>query len=398
MGKQTMPAPIIDANPEVLAWARVSIGLERDAAAKKIGVDTLVLRYWEEGVETDDVRGPTLGQLRRMAQAYKRPLAALLLPEPPPTDNVVKADFRLLPQNQNKSWSPELRVALRRVQMQRSVAEELAEAEGETPPPSDLSIALVQNPEAVGESIRLWLGTPRRGTHESFLRQWIALIEEKNILVTQIQRVSLEEMRGCSISDQPFPAIILNGADSQNGKTFILMHELAHILLRIGGLCDLEDKRSQIASEKERIERFCNQVAAALLMPREDLLGHLRGRPVDPLQSAELLQELAGMYGVSREAMLLRLISLNQASWEDYAQMKPHFEEMYEKRNSAKENDKGGGPTYYTMKVRDFGRRYINTVLDAYYRQEITNVDLARYLNMKANKVADLEATMGAQR
>ena len=398
MGKQTMPAPIIDANPEVLEWARVSIGLAREAAAKKIGVDTLVLRYWEEGVETDDTPGPTLGQLRKMAEAYKRPLAALLLPEPPPTENVVKADFRLLPQNQNRSWSPTLRVALRRVQMQRSVAEELAEAEGETPPPLDLSIALAQAPEALSEAIRSWLGTPRRGTNERYLRQWIELIEEKNILVTQIQRVDLEEMRGCSISGPPFPAIILNGADSQNGKTFTLMHELAHILLRIGGLCDLEDKQFRLTSEKERIERFCNQVAAAVLMPRDDLLGHLRGRPIDALQPAGLLQELADMYGVSREAMLLRLVSLNRASWEDYAQMKPHFEEIYEQRKSVKENDKVGGPTYYTMKVRDFGRRYINTVLDAYYRQEITNVDLARYLNMKANKVADLEASMGAQR
>lgn len=393
-----MPTVTVDTSPTVLEWARQSIGLPLDVAAKKIGVDSVVLQHWEEGSPSEEIKGPTIGQLRKMAETYKRPLAALLLPNPPVVNDAIKTDFRLLPQNQDRSWSPQLHIALRRVQMQRSVAEDLAEVNGETPEPLDLTISLSQNPDSLGQEIRSWLGIPRRTANESFLRQWSELIELKNILVTQVQRVPLEEMRGCSISDYPFPVIILNGSDSQKGKTFTLMHELAHVLLNLGGLCDLEDKTRHITNDTERIERFCNQVAAAILMPREDLRERLRGQPANVVKSDEYLYQLADVYGVSREAMLLRLVSLNWASWEDYFQAKPHFEEIYEERKKAKQESKGGGPTYYTMKVRDLGRRYINTVLEAYYREDINNAELARYLDMKADKVGGLEATLGDQR
>jgi Zn-dependent peptidase ImmA (M78 family) len=392
-----MPAFTVNTNPAVLEWARESLGLPREAAAKKIGVDHIVLRYWEEGAETDEIKGPSLAQLRRMAEVYKRPLAALLLPKPPEADNPVKTDFRLLPQNQGKSWSPELRVALRRVQMQRGVAEYLAEIAGEIPPSIDLIIALTDDPEKVGGLIRGWLGQPGGNTADNSLGKWIELIEAKTILVTQIQRVRLEEMRGCSISDRPFPAIILNGADSQNGKVFTLLHELAHILLRAGGVCDLEDQHRQPMSDHERVERFCNQVAATTLMPRAELLGHLRAIAATPGMEwpDKQLAALADRYAVSQEALLLRLVSLNWASWDVYFARRPHYLKVYDERKREKEQGRNGGPNYYTLQVRDFGRRYINAVLDAYYRQEITNVDLARYLNIKVNKVSELEATLG---
>ena len=393
-----MSALSVDTTPDVLEWARQSIGLSIEVAAKKIGVDTIVLRYWEAGAETDDIKGPTIGQLRKMAEAYKRPLAALLLPEPPPAADLVGADFRLLPRNQDRAWSPELRVALRRVRMQRGVAGDLADLAGELPEPLALTIDLDQAPEALGETIRAWLGTPQWVAKDSDLRQWIEQIESKGILITQVQRVSLEEMRGCSIGEQPFPVIVLNGADSQKGKTFTLMHELAHILLHTGGLCDLEDRTRHISSAKERIERFCNQVAAAILMPREELLGHLRSYPAGIVKSDDVLRQLAEGYGVSREALLLRLVTLGWASWDDYFRAKPHFEEIYEARGKSGQEDKGGGPTYYTMKVRDLGRRYISTVLEAYHREDINNAELARYLHIKVNHIAALEATLGEQR
>ena len=115
----------VDAAPDVLEWARKSVGLTRAQAAKKLNVRELQIEEWEEGA--DD---PSIAQLRRMAEAYKRPLAVLLLPAPPQDFEPIR-DFRLLPRNQDRPWSPELHMEFMRVQMQRAVARELAEIASE---------------------------------------------------------------------------------------------------------------------------------------------------------------------------------------------------------------------------------------------------------------------------
>lgn len=387
----------VDAAPDVLIWARKSIGLSVDEAAQKIGVDALTLRYWEEGAES-----PTIGKLRKLAEVYKRPLAVLLLPEPPKRFDALK-DFRLLQSNQGKPYSPALHLAFRRVQMQREVAEELAELEGTVPPPIDLRMSPRDDPESSGETIRIWLGAPMRDTSQvdrgNDLSQWIELVEDKSILVTQVGGIALGEMRGCSISDQPFPAIVINGKDAPRGKLFTLLHELVHVLLHAGGVCDLEDRRRHADTPTERIERFCNQVAAAIVMPREFVLR-------DPVVaeaseatrwSQQELRRLADLHGVSAEAMLLRLVTLHKASWDFYFTRRPYFLQAYEEARRA-QGERGGGPSFYRMKLRDFGRRYTAAVVDAYHRRDINSAELADYLEIKVNQLQRLEEELGARR
>lgn len=386
----------VDVSPDVLIWARKSIGLSEEHAAKKIGVSTLDLRYWEEGAGN-----PTLAQLRRMSEVYKRPLAVLLLPQPPQGFDALR-DFRLLQINQGKSYSPALHGAFRRVQMQREVAGELAELEDEAPEPIELQLNLDHDPEASAERIRSWLGTPIRdgqAWQRDFLNPWIGLVEAKSILVTQVARVDLTEMRGCSISDQPFPAIIINGKDASRGKLFTLMHELVHILLRSGGICDLEDQRLQARTDTERIERFCNQVAAAVLMPRAQLLRDQRvASASSPIRwPDEELKRLASEFGVSMEAMLLRLVTLGRASWEFYLDRRPSFLDAYDEARQEPE-ERRSGPSYYRMKLRDFGHRYTTTVLDAYHRRDINSSELADYLEIKVDHIQKLENLLGARR
>jgi transcriptional regulator with XRE-family HTH domain len=78
----------IDVSPAVLVWARRSIGLEQGEAADVAGVQLDDLRGWESGATM-----PTLADLVALARAYQRPLAALLLSEPPGDEGGV-VDFR----------------------------------------------------------------------------------------------------------------------------------------------------------------------------------------------------------------------------------------------------------------------------------------------------------------
>ena len=90
--------------------------------------------------------------------------------------------------------------------------------------------------------------------------------------------------------------------------------------------------------------------------------------------------------------MLLRLVTLQRASRESYRERRRHFL----LRNKSEVGQQGGFITYYRKQIRNLGRRYITTVLDAYRREEITDVDLSRYLDMKLKNVPTLVETLGS--
>ena len=74
-----MAKRIAHASPLALRWARESIGLSLEDAAKRANVSVDKLDAAERG-ESD--RGLTLRQVEAAAKVYERPLAALFLPVP----------------------------------------------------------------------------------------------------------------------------------------------------------------------------------------------------------------------------------------------------------------------------------------------------------------------------
>jgi Zn-dependent peptidase ImmA (M78 family) len=140
--------------------------------------------------------------------------------------------------------------------------------------------------------------------------------------------VSIEEARGFSIGRYPLPVIAINGAEPPRGKLFTLLHEVAHILLHRSALCDLEDAATPaVEPEGRRLEWYCNSVAAAALMPRNAVLEAVADREEAPETSwsNDDLRALAGRFGDSAEAMLVRLVTLNLASREEYRARRPVF-------------------------------------------------------------------------
>lgn len=107
-------------NPAVLTWARETAGFDLAAAAAKINVDEEKLAVWEAG---DDQ--PSIPQLRKLAETYKRPLAVLYLPEPPINSFQAMHDFRRLPDLGMRTFSPELTLEIRLAQQRRELALEL---------------------------------------------------------------------------------------------------------------------------------------------------------------------------------------------------------------------------------------------------------------------------------
>lgn len=386
-GEETADAEGVQVEPSVLVWARKSIGLDEERAARKIGVVVSTLRRWESGESS-----PTLPQLRKAAAAYKRPLAVLLLSEPAKDFDALR-DFRA-GSERGAVASPELTAEHWRAMSQREVILEIGDlSPGQSEEPTEIpALNLDMQQEDAGARLREWLGVPARWARPSqALAGWIAAAEDRGILVVQTHRVQTSEMHGFSVSAWPHPVVALNGSDFSRRRLFTLAHEIAHLALNAGGLCDLHEARDAELIE-DRIELYCNRIAAAALMPRDALFavravalaGAARRWTPDELEA------IARPFGTSAESVLLRLVSLNKATWDLYWSLKPGFEESYT-RVRAEQRESDGGPSFYVVKARDLGPGYVRAVLDAFRGRTITSLDAADYLDVRYEQIPKLE-------
>ena len=306
-----------------------------------------------------------------------------------------KYHFRRIADPASRKLSPELRSAIRRAQSQREAALELRELADEPVQPAPTIDPSPADPEAFGAAARKLLGVgvatqldwtdPGRA-----LAGWTTALEDRDVMVLQAQRIDTSEMRGFSVSAPTLPVIVLNGGDSTRGRIFTLLHEYTHLLRHTAGVCDLHEQRE--ASPSDDLEVFCNQVAAAILLPADIFRADPRveAAPANGQWSDGTLRALSDRYGVSREVVLRRLYSFRLTTWDFMREKTAEFQRGYEEQRQ-RQKERQGSPPWHRMRVRDYGRPYVRLALDAYYRDDITASALSEYLEVKLNKLANLE-------
>lgn len=376
--------------PEILAWARSTSGYGVEEAARKISAKPERLMAWERGQSQ-----PTINQLRRMAQLYKHPLSVFYLPEVP-KDFPAMHDFRRLPGEVAGHFSPALRQEIRILQQRRELALELLSEVGEQASRFALTTTLDDDSEAVGEKVRRILDVTYedqiswRDPRQAF-KAWRNKLEHAGALVFQISGINLGEVRGFSVAESLLPVIVVNAKDAPNGRTFTLLHELAHVGLRASGLCDLDEEQPR-ASEEQKVEVFCNRVASAALMPRErmlqeDIVSARNGRAVE--WTDQELEELSKRYCVSREAILRRLVTLGRADPRFYEEKRKRFLKEYEARIRVEKGK--GGPSPWRKVISERGERFIRLVLETYHQDRITLSDVSFFLGVRVKHLPKIE-------
>lgn len=388
-----MPASIPSiANPALLRWARDSIGYDPVGAARKIGVPEDKVVAWESGDEA-----PTIAQLKKAAEAYKRPLGVFFLPQAPDDFDAMR-DFRRLALEM-VPWSPELHGEFRRAHLQREQALELAEID-DSPPRTSWRLTLEPDGDAeeVGAEIRSHLlgltpiplpaGT---GTKYDHLNSWTAGLEEAGVLVMATQRggVPVSEMRAFCAYFDLLPVIMVNGSDGPRGRLFSLLHEYAHLVLSTDGLCDTTtDPETSVPNRV--LEARCNAIAASTLMPADLVralprVKEMRGKRPD-LWDYGALREAAASFGVSAEAFLRRLATLGEIESRYYDSRREEFLQAYAREEARSSN----GGDWYRTTVRDLGKWYVRRVVDAHRRRVIDSYTAATFLNAKVTQLPKL--------
>lgn len=369
-----IPAPV---SPALLTWGRQSMRMSIEEAARKTKLDAELIRSWELGE-----RSPSVSQLRKLGEVYKRPIAVFFLAEPPRGFDAQK-EFRRIPGITPGKESSELMLAIRNATYHRDSALELLELLGESKPKIDLVIHPSMNAEEVGaivrEDLRIdWKDQLEWSSSYSALSGWRNAIESKGILIFQTGKVPLQEMRGTCMPDHPLPIVILNSKDSPHGRVFTLLHEYIHILLHNGGhqTSRMDGLR---APEEQSLEVAANAFAASTLLPFREFMASATQYPSASVGDDNALRLLSQKVKVSPEVVLRRLVTLGKAGRETYRQKRKDWGETIWYTGAS-----AGGPIPQPVRIlANEGRSYTRLVLDAFDRRLITSSAASDYLGAK---------------
>jgi Zn-dependent peptidase ImmA (M78 family) len=373
-------------NPTMLTWAREQAGYSLADAARKLGIDDPRLEALEGDQET-----PTFAKLLDMADLYKRPVSLFYLKKPPKGWQPIQ-DFRRLP-GAEAGFSPQLTYAIRQARERREVALAIKNELREPVREFTLRATLATNVETLGARIREFLEVDEARQHRFAKKAfdgWRAAIEAKDILIFVVPRLKIKEMRGTALAETTLPVILVNGKDRGNGRVFTLLHEFCHLALRQSGVSNVGSDRND--APNPNVEKFCNAVAAAALMPSDWLLReHLVATKGNTKTwDDDELDALARRFGVSSEAVLRRLLTLGRTTQTFYDSKRAAFQKFYDDLEEKKEKS-SGGPEYHLAVLGQLGRTFTQLIFQGYHDRYFTLRDVAGLLNMKVTTVPVME-------
>lgn len=383
---------------DLLVWARKSAGYDVPAASAKLGVEPDQLEAWEANLGQ-----PSIPQLRKAAALYKRPLAVFYLPERPISFNPM-SDFRRLPDVGPNYFSPALTLEIRIAHQRRELALEMLDNVEEKPTAFTLTASLATKADVAGAAIREALGINYKlqaswRDELAAFRAWRSRIEGLGVLVFQASRLESDEASGFALWADPLPFMVVNGKDAYPRRTFSLLHELAHLMLHQSGVSDLNANGPR-AHQAERIEVFCNEVAAAALIPRDLFLAEpiVTERGAGQHEWADAtIAALAATYSVSREAIVRRLLTFGRTSEGFYALKRAQYaREFYARRQREKEKNEGKSiPRNMPREtLATFGHSFVRMVLENYRADRISLSEVSGYLNVKVRHLPDIERSV----
>lgn len=349
----------IAASIPVLRWA---------AQRARLHDDELAIRFRKWPLWLSGEAQPTLKQLEDFAHLSRTAFGFFFMPEPP-TLALPVPDFRTLRDEALDEPSCDLLDTLYLCQQRQDWYRDHARMHGLPALPFVGSTSLQEAPEVVAQRLREVLGVSiearrRLPTWTEALRQLIARADDAGVMVmvssvvgsNSHRKLDVGEFRGFALADSLAPLVFLNGADSKAAQMFTLAHELAHLWLGASGVSDVQ--AGQVP--EQHVERWCNQVAAELLVPMREL--HAAYQPHAPVPDE--IQRLAREFKVSTLVALRRLFD---AGYITQAALWQHYREEQDRLHALKERSNGGGDFYRSLGARAskrFSRAIVASALE----------------------------------
>ena len=387
-----------EVNPEILVWARETAGLSQETVAKRLGFQDSSASLASEklaALECGD-KEPTRPQIVKMADAYRRPLLAFYLPQPPATGDR-GADFRTARSESSHESDALLDTLIRDIRSRQSMVRAVLEDEEEAYPLAFIdSHRMEDGSAAVLASLREVMSVDLaefraeanasdtfnllRGNAES--AGIFVLI--KGDLGNYRSTIDTATFRGFSIADPVAPFVVINDNDARPAWSFTLLHETVHLLLGQTG----------VGSDNARnnVERFCDHVAGEFLLPEEEL----QKLDLDGLQNtgevSERISHFARRTNLGRTMVAYRAFRSNMIDQDTFGRLSNTYRGQWRE-----EQAKGGqgGPNYYAVRRHRLGGRLTNLVRRMMSSGNLSTSKAARILGVKPRQVQPLLGTIG---
>lgn len=275
----------------------------------------------------------------------------------PPVEKIPIPDFRTIANEPLGRPSPDLLDTIYVCQQRQEWYRDYARSIDVEPLAFARSMNVRNDIGVAAETIRNALGFDvnerrRMPTWTDALRHFINQADEIGVMVmcngvvhnNNHRHLDPEEFRGFAMADNLAPLVFINGADTKAAQMFTLAHELAHIWLGESAVSDV--KPSFVPDHA--VERWCNQVAAELLVPL-DLMQREYNR------TAELddeISRLARRFKVSTLVILRRIHDAGGLTREEF--WNAYDEELERFRTIPK----GSGGNFYLTQAARVSKRF----------------------------------------
>ena len=347
----------VDVAPSLYGWSSERSGVDADELHRKFPK----LAEWESGD-----RRPTLKQLEAFARATKTPVGYFFLSEPP-DDEVPIPDMRTVGDRGVARPSPDLLDTIYQCQQRQDWYRDYARSIGLDPVPQVGSLTTATPVEAAAAAITaaLSFSVEQRGANwsEAFARlrdqaeEIGILVMVSGVVGSNTHRpLDPHEFRGFALADPVVPVVFVNGADTKAARIFTLAHELAHIWLGETALSN-PDLGAQAT---HAVERWCNLVAAEVLVPLEALRS-------DFAAGADLTRELDRLARRYRSSTLVVLRRVHEAGLLESGDYRQAYQAELDRVLALMDTSGDGGNFYNTQPTRVsklFARSVIASTLE----------------------------------
>lgn len=368
-------------NGSVLKWARLSSG-KLDQKFYIENIDRI--RKWEDGNEY-----PTYSQLEKLAEIYKKPVAIFFFPNPPVVDNY-QTNFRTMSEVEISDIPYKVVRLINEALVMKLNLYELNDGQN----PAGYLIHKRYSwykGRNLNKELREILNVPierqiKINSSKEMFEIWRDAFYSIGINVFKEAFYDINTSGFC-IFDDEFPIIYINNSMSYTRQIFTLFHEFYHLINKTGGIDKIKDTFNYPLSEDQlSIEKNCNSFAAEFLIPSDHLLSDIANTNI----TLDFVKNLAIRYCVSRESLILKLISLDKLSWDFYNQYIDDINDDFY-RNKPKTN----GGNYYNTLVSYLGNNYLKLAFSAYKANKIDEYQLSQYTKVKINYLSALENAWG---
>ncbi len=384
--------------PEILVWARETAGLSLEQAAHNLGIRdargvsaTDRLQAIEEGTQV-----VTRPMLLKMAKQYRRPLLTFYMNAPPRRGDRGE-DYRVLPER-NVGKEALVDALVRDIQARQAMVRAILEDDDDAQPLSFIGSASVT--EGIGpllQSMRRILGFDlaefrAQASPESAFAVLREKVEAVGIFVllagnlgSHHTALDVDVFRGFALSDALAPFIVINDQDARSAWSFTLLHELAHLWLGTTGVSG--------NYTDTQIERFCNDVSSAFLLPSNELPLVGVDEHLGLEAASRLIDQFAAERHLSRSMVAYRLFGAGMISPRQWAELSGIFRRRWqESRAAQRELARGreGGPNYYVVRRHRLGSALLKFVARNVSGGALTPTKASKVLGVKPRSVEPL--------